>query len=210
MSSSLTLPEIQRDPTLLAAQISNPSGLALTFRPLDRADAASLGAYFIGLSEDTTRRYGPHPFDQTTADQFCAAIDFREAIRMIATIPAASTNKGGEQVIAYFILQLDAPQGECERYSAAGITLDPQADCIIAPSLADAYQNRGLGTPLMEHIFSLARRLGRKHILLNGGVYLSNERAVHYYEKLGFQRVRMFESPPAGSGKFSYDMWREL
>jgi len=205
MPSSLTLAEIQRDPALLSASIPNPAGLALTFRPLDRADAAILGTYFLSLSEDTTRRYGPHPFDQPTAERFCASIDFGEAVRMVATIPAS----GGEQVIAYFILQLDAPQAERERYAAAGIALDPRTDCIIAPSLADAYQNRGLGTPLMEHIFRIAGRLGRKHILLNGGVYLTNERAVHYYEKLGFMRVGMFEGP-VGSSKFSYDMWRDL
>lgn len=205
MASSLILAAVQRDPALIAALIPNPSKLALTFRPLNRADAAILGAYFLSLSEDTTRRFGPHPFDQAAADQFCASIDYAEAIRMIATFPAP----GGEQVIAYFIFQLDAPQGERERYAAAGITLDPQTDCIIAPSLADAYQNRGLGTPLMEHIFAVARRLGRKHILLNGGVYVTNVRAVHYYEKLGFRRVGTFDNPE-GSGKVSYDMWRDL
>jgi diamine N-acetyltransferase len=205
MPSTLTLTAVQNDPALIAARIPNPAGLDLTFRPLAASDAAILGAYFIGLSEDTTQRYGPHPFDQATADQFCAAIDFTQAIRMIATIPGP----GGEQVIAYFIFQLDAPEGERKRYAAAGISLDPQTDCIIAPSLADAYQNRGLGTPLMEHIFATARRLGRKHILLNGGVYLTNERAVHYYEKLGFRRVGTFDNPE-GSGRTSYDMWRDL
>ena len=205
MTSALTLTQIQGDPSLISARIPNPAGLELTFRPLTSADAAILGAYFLGLSEDTIRRYGPHPFDQATADKLCAAIDFAEAIRMLATLAGPE----GEQVVGYFIFQLDAPAGERTRYAEAGITLDPQTDCIIAPSVADAYQNHGLGTPLMQYIFELARRLGRKHILLNGGVYLTNERARHYYEKNGFQRVRTFEGPP-GSGKFSYDMWREL
>ena len=205
MPETLTIADVQRDPSLIAARISNPSGLELTFRPLAPTDGAILGAYFIGLSADTTQRYGPHPFDQVTADAFCAKIDFNEAIRMIASLPGAE----GEQVIAYFILQLDVPQGERDRYAAAGISVDPQMGCIIAPSVADAYQNHGIGTPLMQHIFDCARRLGRKYILLNGGVYVTNERARHYYEKNGFRQVRLFEGPP-GSGKFSYDMWRDL
>jgi ribosomal protein S18 acetylase RimI-like enzyme len=124
---------------------------------------------------------------------------------MIATIPAGMQ----EQVIAYFILQLSVFEGEIQRYAQAGISIDSQVDCLIAPSVADAFQSQGLGTPLMRHMFHVARRLGRKHMLLMGGVYEHNARAVHYYQKVGFKTVGTFVASWA-KGRPSYDMYVDL
>ena len=47
---------------------------------------AELGAYFTGLSQATRRVYGPHPFDQETADGFCAVLDSAHTLRMLAWV----------------------------------------------------------------------------------------------------------------------------
>jgi GNAT superfamily N-acetyltransferase len=181
------------------------SNLALTFRPVTLADSRLLGEYFLSLSETTRSFYGPHPFDQATADALCARLNAEDTIRLIATIPTVLS----EKVIAYFILQLGIPQAEIDRYAQKNIALDPQADCLVAPSVADTYQNKGVGTQLMQHTINIARRLGRKRIVLMGGVFVVNERAVHYYQKLGFQRAGSFIAPWA-SGRESYDMYLTL
>jgi len=197
--------DIQANPLCIATNLVTASGLALTCRPITPQDHLLLGAYFLNLSETTRDLYGPHPFDQATADQLCAEINYADTIRLIATIPNAAL----EKVIAYFILQLGVPPAEIERYAQTNIALDPQADCLVAPSVADAYQNQGVGSPVMRHVFEVARRLGRKHIVLLGGVYVTNERAVHYYQKAGFRTVGTFIAPWA-SGRVSYDMVLEL
>jgi diamine N-acetyltransferase len=205
MDTPISIAEIQANPRCIAAPIQAASGLMMTFRPLEPQDAPMLGQYFLSLSEATTSLYGPHPFDQATADSLCATINYADTIRMIATIPAASQ----EQVIAYFILQLSVSEGELQRYAEAGVTIDAQVDCLIAPSVADAYQSQGLGTPLMLYMFQVARRLGRKHMVLMGGVFAHNARAYHYYQKVGFKYVDTFVASWA-KGRPSYDMYVEL
>jgi GNAT superfamily N-acetyltransferase len=203
--SIITPIDIQANPLCITTNLVTASGLVLTFRPITPQDHLILGEYFLNLSETTRNLYGPHPFDQATANKLCAEINYADTIRLIATIPNATL----EKVIAYFFLQLGVPTAEIERYAQMNIALDPQADCLVAPSVADAYQNQGVGSPLMRHVFDVARKLGRKHIVLMGGVYVTNERAVHYYQKAGFRTVGTFIAPWA-SGRESYDMFLEL
>jgi diamine N-acetyltransferase len=203
MNTLISIEEIIEDPYRIAALIHMQSGLDVMFRPLAAQDNQILGRYFLGLSEDTKKRYGPHPFTQEMADQLCTSIDMANTIRMIGTI----RDNGQEQVIAYFILLLDVPADELNRYTAVGITLDPYTGCLIAPSVADEYQNHHLGTPLMQHIVQTARRLGRKQLILMGGVFVTNERAVHFYEKNGFHSVGSWAN---NEGVVSYDMYQDL
>lgn len=204
-----SIAEIQATPERIAASITTTAGLQFTLRPLTSADSAILGPYFLGLSEETKSLYAPHLFDQATADRLCAAIDYSDTIRLIATLPGQGTPSGQEQVIAYFILQLGIPPGELSRYAGAGISLNPQTGCLVAPSVADKYQSRGVGSPIMRHVFRIARRLGYKQVVLMGGVLICNERAVHFYRKLGFQTAGTFVGDQE-LGRPSYDMYREL
>jgi GNAT superfamily N-acetyltransferase len=221
MPEHITVSDIQSDPSCIAASLSAPSGLQVTFRPLAAGDAGILGPYFAGLSQDTRRRFAPHAFDQATADRLCATIDYAGTIPMVATIPMAATipmvatipmiatvqDGPQERVVAYFICALGVAPVERERYARAGLSLDPLTDCTVAPSVADAYQDRGLGSCLMGHLIQVARRLGRKRLVLMGGVQATNARAVHYYQKHGFRTVSTFESP---AGLLNHDMMLDL
>jgi len=182
-----------------------PDGTAFTIRPTTTQDAKTLGEYFLGLSEQTKSTFGPHPFNQTTADKFCAEINLMDTIRFIGLVPRETQ----DQVIAYFILQMGIPEYELTRYQQLGITLNPLTDCLVAPSVADAYQNQGVGSITMLYLFDSARSMGRKHILLMGGVYMSNKRAVHFYQKMGFIIAGTF-LPSWDEEQPSYDMYKVL
>ncbi len=201
MDTSITVTDITTDLTCLTAKIYTKSGLLLTFRRLTQADAPMLGRYFLGLSEQTRAKYGPHPFDQATADELCEKIDYAGTIRFIAIAQV----ERHEEIIAYFILQLNVPPYEISRYAQAGIALDPHRDCLIAPSVADACQNQGIGGPLMGYVVTIARRLGFHHLLLMGGVYQDNAQAVRFDQKCGFIRIGEF-MPNWANAKMSDDM----
>ncbi len=198
----LHIAEIQTTPGLIAAHITLPNAISLTFRPLTPADAPALGQYFLSLSPATQELYGPHDFDQPTADRLCSQIDYTQTIRMVAVLPQG-------EFIAYFILDWNVREHQLQRYTEYGLKLDPLACCQIAPSVSDTWQNQGVGSPLMDHIFHIARRLGRQHILLTEGVYVHNARAVHYYQKMGFRQAGIFY-PTWGGGRPCVDMYRDL
>jgi GNAT superfamily N-acetyltransferase len=203
MDTHLTPADIRAMPARAASQHRLLSGEPVTFRPLAASDAVALGRYFLSLSEETRRRYAPHPFDQATADRLCAEIDPADTLRMIATLG----DTPDAQVIAYLILVPGVDAAECARYAAAGMALDDAGDCTLAPSVADAYQSRGVGSLLLPELLRIARRLGKARMVLMGGVQATNARAVHFYEKHGFRFVAPFEGPP---GRLNYDMILDL
>ncbi len=188
MTTPLTPEAIAQNPDGVTETITFACGERITFRLLRPEDAELLGRYFLRLSEETRRRFGPHPFTMEQAQKLCAEINYYDTLRLIAV-----TEKGGQpQVIAYFILQLGIKEAEKKRYQAHGMVLDECKDCTFAPSVADAYQNRGLGSTLMPKILDLARRFGFQRMVLMGGTQATNYRAIHFYEKFGFRKVGDF------------------
>ena len=175
-------------PSSLTAAASLPTGERVTMRPMRSDDSIPFGAYLDSLSADTRSRYGPHPFNQETADAICATLDPSDILRMVATIP----HNGEERVIAYILLKLGIHEDDGRRYKELGIPLAPDTDVTLAPSVADDYQNQGLGSLMMRHIIGIASRLGRQRIVLWGGVQATNARAIHFYEKWGFHKVGEF------------------
>jgi diamine N-acetyltransferase len=164
------------------------SGEPLTMRPLRAEDAVRFGEYLGSLSEQTRARYGPHPFDLATANRICATLDPTDILRLVATIPGV----GGERMIAYVLLKMGVLEEDRERYENRGIPLSSDADCTLAPSVADDYQNQGVGSLMMLHVLEVTRKLGRRRIVLWGGVQATNHRAVHFYTKWGFHKVGEF------------------
>lgn len=175
---------------------------ALTRRPLRSDEAARLGAYFEALSPLSRSRYGPHPFDQATADAICAGIETDDVLRLLGTIVEGD---GQERIIAYFLLKRGVWEGDAKRYEALGLPLDPATDATLAPSVADAYQDRGIGSLMAAYALETARGLGYRRVVLWGGVQAGNERAVHFYSKLGFRNVGEFFTD-----KNNFDMILEL
>ena len=201
-TSTLTLDELRQHPETISANLDYAGGQVL-FRQVSSGDAQILGDYFLGLSAETKRRYGPHPFDRATAEQLCRDTDPAEILRMIAI----EDTGGGQQVIGYLILILGIRDEDAARYVKLGIPLSASTDCTLAPSVADAHQSRGLGSLLMTHLKRVAKRIGRKRMVLWGGTQATNARAIHFYHKHGFRTVGDFEEP---AGFNNYDMILDL
>lgn len=118
----------------------------------------------------------------------------------------AITGQGhSRRIIAYFLLTFGPGMGEKERFARLGIHLDEKSDCLVAASVADEYQNPGLGSRLFRHVLDVARRCRMKRAILQGGVRSINHRAIHFYEKHGFRKVGQFNN--RGN---NYDMLLEL
>jgi GNAT superfamily N-acetyltransferase len=175
-------------PDFLSTVASLPSGEQIIIRPLQGDDAARFGEYLLSLSAATRARYGPHPFGQATADAISATLDPTDILRMVATVP----RKGEERLIAYILLKMGVLDSDRQRYENLGIPLDPTTDCTLAPSVADDYQNQGVGSVMMRHLLQVAARLGRKRVVLWAGVQATNDRAVHFYTRWGFRKVGEF------------------
>ena len=201
MEAALAPSDITESPELVTATFTLRSGEEVVFRPLRRDDAALLAAYFRNLSDATKGLFAPHRFDQETADTLCAQIDDSVTLRMVVT----TSMNDAPQIIGYFILVFTIREGEINRYAEVGVTLEPETGCTVAPSLADAYQDQGLGSLCMQHLIHVARQAGCKKMVLMGGVRQENVRGVHYYQKNGFRIVREFST-----GVENYDMAQDL
>jgi len=189
--------DIDDDPECVTVRTVLESGEAICIRPLASDDQELLGRYFLGLSSETRSFYGPHPFDQPTADTFCAEIDSSMTIRMVAV--TGSGDK--ERIVGYFIAVTGVKESDTKRYADHGITLIDETDSTLAPSVADDYQDFGVGSQIMRHLLKVLKDIGRLRLVLMGGVQERNARAVHFYEKFGFVRVGDFAANGTVKGR---------
>lgn len=192
-------------PDFLTTVVSSRSGETITLRPMRADDSARFGEYVCGLSEATRSFYGPHPFTQETAEAICATLDPNDILRFVATIPRADD----ERIIAYFLLKQGVLKDDVERYEKR-LPLDPATDATLAPSVADDWQEQGLGSRMMQHVLQAAAKLGKKRVVLWGGVQERNERAVHFYSKYGFRKVGEFTSNHSTYTLNNHDMILDL
>ena len=182
----LTLNQILRNPTLATEDINlddNVDSERIIFRPLQHDDILALQQFFESLSE-TTRRFATYPsYDLECAQQFCDEINRGDKLRMVAV----SNNK---KIIAIFEFNFDLVEFDIKRYRKYGVELSNENDVQFAPCVMDTYQNRRLGTKLLQSIITLARRLNKKRIILWAGVLIDNEQAIRFYEKNNFHIFR--------------------
>src|SRR5262245_5338165 len=78
--------------------IYSPNGTQYTIRLLAHDDAERLGDYFDGLSADTRRRYGPHPFNRVTAAELCNQVNPLELPRFVIL--------DQDRIVGYMILEM--------------------------------------------------------------------------------------------------------
>ena len=201
MTNSNTLPftAIVDTVDLFTKSIVLRSGDIAKVRPVQPNDQIRLGRYFEDLSDETRSRYGPHKFSMAVAEEICSQVGHDETVRMVAVTGHGAT----AEIVAYFILDFAIPDSERARYQGYGITLHTESDCRLAPSVADRYQNSGVGSALMPKCKEVVRQFGYQRMILMGGVLVRNPLAVHFYQKHGFRKVGDFEQ---GTKNASYDM----
>lgn len=177
-------------------------GQAATVRPLRSTDVGPLADFFLGLLPDTRRVYGPHPFDRETAERLTSSIDTATTLRFVALLDDGSPNA---RIIGYVILTRDIHDSDLRRYGGR-IHRDECAS--LAPVIADAYQDQGIGTLMARHVIACAKDVGLRQVMLMGGVRADNPRAQRLYTKLGFLQVGEFWLESAQV--MNYDMMIEL
>ena len=177
-------------------------GEKASIRPLREDDTDPLSAFFVGLSAETRRVYGPHPFDRETAGRLTSSIDDADTLRFVGVLRDGSPSA---RIIGYMILTRSIDDNDLKRYGAR-IKRDLCAS--FAPSVADQYQNQGFGTQMASHVLECARANGLQQVILMGGVRADNPRAQRLYSKLGFERTGEFWIESAKV--MNYDMMLEL
>jgi len=185
VTHALTIEDVTREPGQLTAQLLTGDGDAFTARVLRAEDAAALGRYFDGLGPSVRGVYGPHPLNSAHATVLCAELDYRQLLPFVAL--------HGDDIIGYFLVQIGLRDDDRQRYIDHGHALIDEACCTFAPCVADAWQERGLGSALFPHVALALRRLGRQRLVLWGGVRGDNPRAQHFYRKFGFGHVGNFK-----------------
>ena len=166
-----------------------------TIRLVTQEDLPDLDRYLNQLSEETRKRYGPHPFNLPTLQQLYLNQDDHRGYIVISE---------GE-IVAYTVVKLGYVDHDKQRLMSYGYELDHSKDCTIAPSVADAWQSKGVGGKMFKYVLDDLAQLGFKRVILWGGVQATNERAKRLYGTHGFQLQGQFEN----NGQ-NYDMVLEL
>ncbi|MEU8135851.1 GNAT family N-acetyltransferase [Streptodolium elevatio] len=203
----LRLGDVARDPAILTYTLDRDDGTALVLRPLEHGDADGFAAFLAGLSAETRRLSTFDGYDLDTARELCAAIARHDKLRLVLDASRTGPAPSSGTIVGLMEFSLDLPPGDVARYRRAGIRLTP-ADCRFGPTLADDHQGKGVGSRVFPLVADVARRFGRRRIILWGGVFADNPRAISYYAKHGFRTVgRPFPGP---DGAPSLDMILDL
>jgi diamine N-acetyltransferase len=153
-------------------------------RKINGNDKELLFRYFQSLSPETLKRFEPHPFDDHTANIISIG-NYKNCMAYICL---------DDDIIAgYAIVKPGYLDGEVARFAHYPLLPDYENDYTLAPSVADAYQSKGVGSLLFEYIERDLKARGAKKILLWGGVQFTNQRAVRFYLKHGFRILGEFE-----------------
>lgn len=167
------------------------NGINYIFRGLRENDCDKLGEYFEELSQETRRRFGPHPLDKVFASELCdrVSFDYYTARFVIEDIEK-------NRIEGYFILDFNLSPHEYSRYAEfgstseeQGIKLRPFKDVLFAPSIADSLQNKGLASEVMPFVIEFAKSKKAASLVLLGGTQETNTRAIRFYEKFGFRKT---------------------
>lgn len=183
----LDVPTLAARPELLTAVVSDRPDLRV--RPLMVADARDLAEFLASLSEQTRQRWHLPSYDYPMAVELCAAIGRYDKVRLVVLTD--------EQIVALLEFSLDVPLADLLRFASYGITLGP-IDCRFGPCVRDDFQRRGIASALMPTVLDVARRFGRRRIILWGGVRADNGPALGFYRKHGFVELGSFRDPTLG------------
>lgn len=153
----------------------------MIFRQLTFDDLSLLVEYLGKLSDETLKRFGPHPFD----------IESIERVYTEGNLGFIAVEN--EEIIAYAVVHQGIIDHEKPRLSTYGIDENEPGSCTIAPSVADSLQGKGVGTGFMKYVLNELKEKGFRKVNLWGGVQADNEKAVRLYTRLGFNYLGEFE-----------------
>ena len=206
MEQPLSPEEILARPELVARTVRLSTDQEVLIRLLRRDDGTVFGRYLVALAQQAREQLPPHRFDQDAAEAICADAGDPHVLRTLAVV----RDDAGQRVVGYFILRLGVSGPERARFANYRLVLDERTDCKLATSVAEDYRHQGVGKSMMEHALELARRVGRKRVLLAGGIQASNVHAIHFYTRFGFRVVGQFTTVRGEAQVDNFDMILDL
>ncbi|MBT4092291.1 MAG: GNAT family N-acetyltransferase [Deltaproteobacteria bacterium] len=155
-------------------KINLKDGIEVTLRPEIDSDLEPSWEMFSSLSDESLT-FLPQGVSRERVEGWFKDIDFDKSLPILGFV---ETDEGSKMVTsAVLVFQSE----EIYKHKATfGI------------SVRDSYQNKGLGHILTEYMLEIAKGLGLKKVELS--VVTHNSRAIHLYEKFGFEKeglVRM-------------------
>ena len=160
-------------------------GQEVIIRPLEVADKARLVSFYSGLSKSTQSFYVLDNYGEKTATRLCNSINNPEKLHFVL-------ENDLKEIIAIMKFSLDLPEADRVRFSRHGIDLIPGTVSRCGLCVADDYQNMGLGAIALQQVIDMSDSLGLKVIMLSGGIFANNGRAIHLTQIYGFQVVGKF------------------
>ena len=164
--------------------ISTKNNEQYTFRKLLEDDANALGHFFCQLSDDTRSKYGPHPLTSEHALELCKQLSQDNVVRFIVC--------NEQKIIGYFILDFNVYLNEVERYAKQNIEINSKVDPVLAPCIADDFQNSGIASQAMVQVINYAQDNNLRSIVLMGGTQEPNTLARSFYKKFNFEEYERF------------------
>lgn len=160
------------------------NGNPIVLRLLQSDDLKKLEKFLQSHSPETKNRFAPHRFELH---------ELEKLFNLGMYLMFVAKRKGSQELIAYFVVRKGVIEHEKPRLESYGLHLDSVSDCTFAPSVADSWQNQGIGNALFKFTLEYLKSNGFKRILLWGGVQTSNEKAMLFYQKNGFIELGRFE-----------------
>lgn len=192
-----TLAHVANHPESLTFHVPGDEGLVL--RPLVTDDELMLVKFFEGLGSTTKKYFSLSSDSDREARERCAAIARYDKLRLIASV--------GQELIGLIEFSLSLVDDDHSRFKRWGIRLNPLQTIRFGPCVADEYKGTGVARRIMPFVEAVALRFGRTRMILWGGVYCENTRAIKFYEKVGFLRAGTFVN---SSGILCLDMYKDL
>lgn len=157
----------------------------ISMSPFKIEDKDKLLQYFETLSEKSKKRFGPHPFTMEAIVN-----TFKDTANYKMFVAKDSEN---DTIIAYTVVKIGWVDFDKDRLHFYGLSLKPK-DATIAPSVADNWQGRGLGSKFFWYVIDyLKTTIGITRLILWGGVQSNNEKAVRLYKRFDFKYLGEFE-----------------
>jgi ribosomal protein S18 acetylase RimI-like enzyme len=167
----------------------------VSFRLLEQRDQQALYKYLNQLYPESKSRLGQHPFDCKTTSEICDDL-YGDTIYFIA-------EDTHNNIIAYMLVRKGILDADKDHYHRYNIYFDEKQTATYASSVADDWQNSGVGTTMFQHILVELNNNGYKNLLLWSGVQTFNQRAVHFYSKHHYKKAGSF----CYQGKDNLDMF---
>jgi acetyltransferase len=142
-------------------------GAIYRIRPIRPTDAERERAFICGLSEESRFNRLMYTLREPSTEliEQLVDVDYRSTMAFLAVV-----GRGADERIIGIA-----------RYAAD----ETGSDCEFGVAVADAWQERGIGTTLMRALFDYARAQGFRRI--HGAVLNANERMIRLAQWLGFR-----------------------